>query len=205
MLDRVEHHRADVGRRRLQEIAEEVEILFDVAQTSRARHETQNYRQAINQLQILRVATATLFLTVRARLLSHPCANLPCKMPGTLLFTVAPVSASTRLNVPPASEHAREVQLPHPRAAHQIGHAVDDDDRLMPLFVSLQRSEQALGVFAIHHMNDEDQIRRAQISFDLLPLICRQSRAEVVRRKAKLKPMLTINLSLRLFQRGEKT
>src|SRR5436305_14861834 len=41
MFDRIQHHRANVGWRRLQEIAEEIEIMLDVPQASRARNEAQ--------------------------------------------------------------------------------------------------------------------------------------------------------------------
>jgi hypothetical protein len=76
MLDCVQHHRANICRRRLQEIAEELQIMLDVAQASRARNETQDGWQAVNEFQILRMA-AFFLLTMRSRLFSHPRADSP--------------------------------------------------------------------------------------------------------------------------------
>ena len=54
-------------------------------------------------------------------------------------------------------------------------------------------------------MNDEDQIRRAQIILNLPPLALCQGRAEIIGRKMKVNRILAIYFSLCLFERSEKT
>src|SRR5216684_9160300 len=78
MLQRMKQHRADVRRSRLQEIAEERQIVLDVAQCAGAGHESQDRRQMICELKVLRPTMAVpvvIFLPVAARLSPNPGAN----------------------------------------------------------------------------------------------------------------------------------
>jgi hypothetical protein len=140
-----------------------------------------------------------------ASLLAHPRSNpsnqtLRPALPTILFRRVLAVCPSLR-----ATEHPPEIQLSHPRPAHQIRHAVDNNHRMMSRPVSLKRVEQSHSVLAVHHMNYEDDIRPAQIPFNLAPLPFRQARAEIVRSYSQVERILTINLALSLPQRGEKT
>jgi hypothetical protein len=75
---------------------------------------------------------------------------------------------------------------------------------MMPL-VSLKHGEQTHGVLAIHHVYDKDHIGARQIALDLLPFAARQCQPEVISTDAQLKIVSTIDLSLRLPERREKT
>src|SRR5438067_8603846 len=144
-------------------------------------------------------------LTAHARLLAHPRADSACKVLRSLFFiTLARrVSASPHPRITRrATKHSPEVQLPHPRPSHQLWHTVDDYDRKWPRLEPLKSIKKPRSILAIHHVNDEDHIRRAQIPFNLAPLILRQTRSEVVSRNTQAKRVFAVYLTLRLFERG---
>jgi hypothetical protein len=71
----------------------------------------------------------------------------------------------------------------------------------MACLILFERRQKARSILAIHHVDDKDDIRRAQIPINLAPLIFRQSRAEVVRRHPQVERILTVNLTLSLSER----
>ncbi len=60
------------------------------------------------------------------------------------------------------------------------------------------------GVLAVGDVDDEDDLRLAQIALDPGPLLFVERRAEVVRRHAQVNSLAPRDLSLRLPQRAEK-
>jgi hypothetical protein len=97
-----------------------------------------------------------------------------------------------------------EPEPTHPRAAHQIGHAIDHDDRAQLRLKLIQQEHQPRRVFAIRDMDHEDELRCAQVALNRPPLLFIQCRAEVVSGHFEAHRILTLDLSLRLFERREQ-
>src|SRR5437016_14522951 len=71
MLQRVEQHRANIPRTRLQKITEEHQIILHVTQRAGVWNVTKQRRQTIRKLEVLR-ATMPIFLAVRSFAASLP-------------------------------------------------------------------------------------------------------------------------------------
>ena len=130
VLERIEHHRADVGGRRLKKVAEQLEVMLDVAQPSGVRHKAQQRGQTLDQTQILRVPLRP-FLTRRPHLFAHPPGGgldqTRRATPRATAFFLCRNGVSRVCGV--ASGTLPETQASHPRPPHQLRHTVDDDHR----------------------------------------------------------------------------
>src|SRR5215217_5058490 len=73
-----------------------------------------------------------------------------------------------------------DIQAAHASVAHQLGHAIDDDNGIVAIFKSFESGDEARCVLAVHHMYDEDNVRRREILFDVEPFAIAERRAEVV-------------------------
>src|SRR6185369_6043724 len=82
-------------------------------------------------------------------------------------------------------------------------HTIDNYDRIVSQFIECRNKARC--ILAIHHVNDEDDIRFFKILFDVEPLTIAQRRAEVVRRHTQVELVRTIDLALRVFERGQQT
>src|SRR2546428_14127831 len=71
VFHRIEHHRTNVRRSWLKEMAKEIKIVLDVPQRSGRRHKPEDARQAIHELQIL-MAAPVLLPVAPPRLSSYP-------------------------------------------------------------------------------------------------------------------------------------
>ena len=69
---------------------------------------------------------------------------------------------------------------------------------------AIKQWQQTPGVLAIHHVDHEDDFGRGEITLDCLPFIFSKLRAEVADCQAQVKPVLAIDLALRIAQRGQQ-
>jgi hypothetical protein len=86
---------------------------------------------------------------------------------------------------------------------HQLRHAVDDDHGIV-LLVS-ECADQSRRVFAVHHVNDKNNIRFRKVAFDFQPFRVAQRRTEVVSRNPEIQIVGTIDFALRVLQRRRQT
>src|SRR5688500_15310287 len=130
-----------------------------------------------------------------------PAARLP-----TLRLAPNPrtdrLQQSTTLAVLPFP-NGRDIEATHARPAHQLRHAVDDDDGVV--VEPFKCSHEARRVLAVHDVYDENHVRNFEIAFNFQPLAIAERRAEVVRSYTQAELMNTIDLSLCVFQRREQT
>src|SRR6185369_1937085 len=124
MLQRVKQHRLDVGGRGLEEVAEQIQVVLCVSERASRRHKLQNSRQAPKQIEILSVSIS------RARRFVASC--IPRH---------------------PTSERTH-IQLPHTRSPHELGHAVNNHDRIVT--ISFEGVDQSRRILTIHYMYDEN-------------------------------------------------
>ena len=139
----------------------------------------------------------------RPRLLAHPRADafdqtarppLAPSLPARFFFPLAALLFC----------RAAEAQLPHTRPAHQLRHAVDDDDGAVFGLEASEQRHESRGVLAVGDVDDEDDFRLAEVALHLRPLALRERRAEVVRGDAKAGALASVDLPLRVAQGGEQ-
>src|ERR1043165_1205897 len=107
--------------------------MFRVSERARCWNKLKNARQTIDEFQILRV---TAFIRLPApRMIPNPRTNRPQK-PSAF---------------PVLSFESGDVEPPHARATHQLGHAVDDDHCIVMRLI--ERSNKAGCGLAIHNVN----------------------------------------------------
>ena len=97
------------------------------------------------------------------------------------------------------------IQSTHASTSHQIGHAVDHHNCIMFIRVTFERLNQTNSILAIHHVDHEDDVCLTDILRNFLPLRISQRRAEIMSSDVQVQVVNLIDLTLRIFQRTEKT
>jgi len=75
----------------------------------------------------------------------------------------------------------------------------------MSFSILIKQSNQPRRVFAIHHVNNEDNISFAQIRFYPAPFLVREHSTKVVSHHAQIEPVPSIDFPLSVAQRREQT
>ena len=74
----------------------------------------------------------------------------------------------------------------------------------MSFSILIKQSNQPRRVFAIHHVNNEDNVGFAQSVLNVSPFSVGERRAKVVRGNMQIQSVFTINLAFRVSERSQQ-